>query len=299
MSNITNDEPKIKEKIICSNCKLFKTNLGVSAPTPLSCDSCERILFSRHRQGLISTPECNSGSIVLPPKTKFFHLNADLYNGLKLSNQYDYSKKSVLIVGSDWIEHMNAFNSLSYMNFKVKVNLKKSKYYKYWLWANDLFDDFIEAEHRDINEKDVTLSAVQEYMTQNKMKFDAILTIDEDCIQMAAYLANELGCRSIPFHVAQTVQHKHKFREYCQQIGIISPKHSLLKSDERLKRVFDIEQFLSSGIENENLKKCYLTLLANGVPPPFIIKNPIGCAKGTSKLFLRNFLIFTIFFKYF
>jgi hypothetical protein len=285
------NEIKVKDKIVCDTCKSieFTENAIFADLKPLPCTACERILINHFRGPHADFPDniqdddADENLIDLPAKSKLFHLNADiLYDNSR--NENAYSGKSILVIGSDWIEHQNAFQSLESMKFASKVNLKRSKFFKNWMWANVFFEDFIEAEHQDINRKESTLSLVKEYTIRNKVNFDAILTIDEDCIQMASYLASELGCLGIPFEMTQKIQNKHEFRKYCDKIGIATPKYSLIASKERLEHVTAIEQFLKFGIEDERLKNWVLSQFTKDVPLPFIIKNPMGCAKGIQPL---------------
>ena len=138
-----------------------------------------------------------------------------------------------------------------------------------------------------MKEKEKTLNTVKEFMkTKNLKKFDAVVGFGDPVVQMTSFLASELGWLGIPLEVAQTIQNKYEFRKYCDRLGIVTPKYSLIESVDRLKHCEQIRTFERlmadlnwSKDQSDEFGDNFLTKLC-GVAPPLIIKSVNGCGKG-------------------
>jgi hypothetical protein len=227
-----------------------------------------------------------NGEIRLGPSEKIFYINENALCG-EMNRNRIYGKAAILVVAPNFVGNTNWLKIANKMNYGYTVNLTGSK-----CWSDEFFDDSIFAPDCDVARKEETLSAVKAYMKEKKVKFDAVVTFDELSVQMASYLAGELGCLGIPFEVAKTVQRKYEFRKYCDQLGIITPEFSLIKSDDKQKHVEIINCFQRAigGLDCEEIKQKLNTELVETlthVSMPFIAKNAGGVGKGIS---LPNYL---------
>jgi hypothetical protein len=217
----------------------------------------------------------------LKSKEKFFYVNAaQLLGNHDREVAIDYSKKSILVICSGFSGNANCLKITSEMNYGYTVNLTSTK-----CWSEEFFDDTIIANDRDLSRKDETLNAVKAFMKERSVKFDAVITVHEYCVQMTSYLASELGCLGIPLEVARTMQDKYEFRKHCDQLGITTPKYNLIKSDARQTHIDTIGFFHKASSSSDDQIMCLklssqlVRILAN-TEPPFIIKDPSGAAKG-------------------
>jgi hypothetical protein len=228
-------------------------------------------------------------------KERLFFLNKEtLTKGNRFGTISLYSDKAILVIGRSWSGNANCFKVANEIKYKSKVNLTRGE-----CWSKEFFSDVIVAEDSDMSKKKETLAAVKEYMVKNEIKFDAVIGCPDATVQMAAYLAEELGCLGIPLETCQTIQNKHEFRALCGRLGIVSPKCNLLKSGDRQHQIDALESFekvlrsldehLSSSDEFTQLFMQMLT----SVKIPLVVKNPQGSGKGncsycmfiTSKVF--------------
>jgi hypothetical protein len=236
----------------------------------------------------------------LGPSEKLFYINENVLCD-EMNRNRIYGKAAILVVAPNRIGNTNCLKIAKKMNYGYTVNLTGSK-----CWSEEFFDDSIFAPDCDMTRKEETLSAVKAFMKEKKIKFDAIVTFLEYSVQMASYLAEELGCLGIPFEVAKTVQNKYEFRKYCDQLGIVTPGFSLIKFDERQKHVEIINCFQKAiGVLNNDeieLKlNTELVKTLTHVSMPFIAKNPVGAIKGISlsDYFTRFLLAKLSMFPYF
>ena len=197
------------------------------------------------------------GFVKFPPNSVFFHLNENiLYEN---SNQNEiYKEKSILLIGTGSIKRISVLKSLRLLSFKHFVCLTRIKE----SWTENFFDDWIIADHEDINNKENTLNSVKNYMSNNNITFDAILTYDDLCVLITSYLISELNYKGIPFGFVEIIKNKYEFRSLCSKLNINHPNFFLIKSSER------------TNIINS------LNIDFNGCNFPLIVKNTYGVSKG-------------------
>ena len=276
----------LENEIVCTRTnELLKSSVQLNNKNELNsenqlhgdCTHCIKIISSKHNQAFDGIK--NQESIKIPDKTLFFHSNNEtLYSDSRFENPDFYKDKIILIVGTGSVKRKSILNNLKKLNFRKTVNLVIKK-----TWATEYFDDFIIAESDNVERKEETLAAVKAYMTNNCTKFDAIMTYDEFCVLMTAYLTQELNLNGIPFEVACRIRNKSSFRKYCEQLDINCPKNVLVESKERCQHVTRIDKFfceIKTGEgQEEKTQKRLLQQLAT-IEPPFIIKNKYGLGKG-------------------
>jgi hypothetical protein len=223
-----------------------------------------------------------NGVISLLKDHRLYYLNAKEAHDYSLaSNQTNsYEDKSILMIGCGKAI-AQSFDLNGKKNYKSKVLLLNKNATAF----TSYFDDTI---HADVNSKEETLRIVRTYIEEKNIKFDAIMTFYEGFVQIAAYLAGQLGCLGIPFDVTTTIQNKYEFRKYCEQVGIVTPRYSLIKSDQRSKQIDFLNSYgdyksksgEDTGSINE-LDRGFMQMFM-GSCRAVILKNPNGKGKGMS-----------------
>lgn len=162
----------------------------------------------------------------IPPKSAYFHLNEKI---LYDKSDHEYSDKNILLVGCGSIKRTSVLRSLKLLSFNKFICLAKTK----MNWTVNFFDDWILADHEDINQKEATLKAVEQYQHKNNIKFDAVLTYDDYCVLVTSYITSNLNLVGIPFDFIEKIRNKYSFRSHCSDLKINCPKFYLIKSNER------------------------------------------------------------------
>ena len=174
-----------------------------------------------------------------------------------------YSDKNILLVGSGAFKRIHTLFSLKSLKFKRLVYLTNSQN-----WASEYFDDIIIAEHENVEQKSETLDKIKDFMLKNSIKFDAVITYDEYCVQIASFLAESFNLTCIPYSIIESIKNKYEFRKLCKKVGIVSPNFFLINANER-------EAYLTSTKDGDAVgngdDKCKF---------PLVVKNPYGCGKG-------------------
>lgn len=151
-------------------------------------------------------------------------------NGKNGSNtSEELRKKTILVVNTGSIKKRFILQQLKKIGCRVIVLHKEKN------WAQPYVDDWILADTNNFKE---CIVAVKEYLKNNQAtKLDGICTFWEDDVLLTSKLTDTFNLIGIPYRVAQKARNKYLFREFCQNNGIKSPKHTLLKSAEDCRRV--------------------------------------------------------------
>ena len=204
-------------------------------------------------------PVNDNDQIELPKDCVYTYLNGllnetDAHSGI-------YSSKNVLLIGTGSIKRLPILLNLKSFKFNRLVGVVKSKN-----WAFKHFNDVILAEHENIESKTETLFKIKNYMQNNCVKFDAVLTYDDYCTHLTSFIAESLNLPGIPFSLATNIVNKYEFRRLCQRLGIHTPIFFMLKANER-------------QVHLSNLKEA--DLIGNSTCAfPVVVKNSTGCGKG-------------------
>lgn len=227
----------------CSNSKCSNCFFGIISET-----------------GTIET-KIKSDLINLEDKFFYFHQNKSVLND---SNDH-FTDKKVLVIGCGSIKRYHVLKSLKTLNFEKIICLCREK-----TWAYGYFDDWIFADHENMDIIEKTLKMVLEYEKKNCFKFNAIFTYDDYSILVASYLANYFNLPSIPLELAKAVKNKFELRKLCELNGITTPKFCLIKYQE-------IRSFLDyfSTTNNDILQSS----LFSEINYPLIVKNSNGSGK--------------------
>jgi hypothetical protein len=278
-----------------------------SITSKLSCPECRLIFksytlrnFKQNKNNADSSIDLNedeSEFFTLPNKSFYFHLNnqelfekklnrnvclngdgdsgggggggCDLNASDSLSKK-SYSDMNVLLVNSGLIQQLPFVKCLKTLSFARLICLCRSR-----TWAFDYFDDWILAEHENIEEKEASLNAVKEYTKKRGIKLNAVIAYEDSSIRMASFIANNLNLPSIPYDVISKCKNKAEFRKYCYSLGINSPKFAIVASTQRLELLKKLNK-LNNNNNNNNIiiNSCF------DLKFPVIVKNTYGVGKG-------------------
>lgn len=231
----------------------------------------------------------------LPNKSVYFHLNEEILcqpasSSSAAGHQFNYSDKTVLLVGCGGIKRLPVVKSLAKLSFKKLVCLNKER-----SWAHSYFDDWIYAENEDVNQKETTLKAITSYCEANRVKFDAVLTYDDYCVLTTSYIQKELNVPgATPYDFLEKIKNKHEFRNMSRKLGISCPKFFLIKNEEvdAYYRVNKLRAELAlndaAAASGQPKTKEFVSLLDESLEPvqiefPLIIKNIFGSGKDFVK----------------
>lgn len=137
--------------------------------------------------------------------------------------------KRILLVNTGSLKKRFILQKLKKLGLVVVV-LNKEKN-----WAQAYLDDWILADTGNFKE---CIQAVREYMKNNLGSlFNGALTFWEDDVLLTSKITDTFNLVGIPYRVAQKARNKFVFREFCEQNGIRTPQHALLKSNEDCRRI--------------------------------------------------------------
>ena len=172
-----------------------------------------------------------------------------------------YSSKNVLLIGTGSIKRLPILLNLKSLKFNRLVGVVKSKN-----WAFKHFSDVILAEHENIESKTKTLFKIKNYMQNNCVEFDDVLTYDDYCTHLTSFIAESLNLPGIPFGLATNIVNKCEFRKLCRRLDITTPIFFMLKASERQMHLSNLKE---AGLIGNSM--CVF---------PVVVKNSIGCGKG-------------------
>jgi hypothetical protein len=228
------------------------------------CDRCKLIIRSYYTGKEIqpSPSKAKAPLLSLPSKSLFMHINDNLLNAHEPPPQIDtslYRNKNVLLIGCGGIKRMTVLLTICKLGLNKLVCLARERD-----WATPLVDDWIVAEHENIDKKAFTLDKIREYITFHDMTFDAIFTYDDYCTLMTSFLANAFGLASIPFETCSRIKNKNEFRKLSTELGISAPKFFKIDFNKREEFVDEIRDGSKSVLPARF---------------PVIVKNPVGSGK--------------------
>jgi D-alanine-D-alanine ligase len=102
-------------------------------------------------------------------------------------------------------------------------------------WAQPYVDHWILADNTDHPE---AILAVQKFMTRRpEVKIGGAVTFWEDDVLLTSKLIDKFDWIGIPYSVARRVRNKYKFRQFCGENGLPTPKFHIAKGAEDLEEV--------------------------------------------------------------
>ena len=262
-------------EVACSTCRSENSD-GFNT----KCTKCKLIIVTTNRLSPIERTK-----IYLPENSIYFHLNEDVLheyskilhkrvNGhSKLTSSVDhadrYTNKNLLVIGCGGIKRMPVLLGILKLPFRRIVCLCNEK-----TWAHTFINDWILAEHEDISQKESTIKAIDNYMRENNMYFDTIITYDDLCTTLTSYLSELYGLNGISFDFCTKIKNKYEFRKLCKQQGISHPNFFKIDSNQRRDYIDYYKRKSSSSNQlhsMDQLTVCHF---------PVVVKNPFGLGKG-------------------
>jgi hypothetical protein len=220
----------------------------------------------------------------LNKKEYYFHMNERVLNSFstddrniaetRFENEQIFANKNVLFVGHGSASRMPILKHIAQYKFNKLVGLCKAQ-----TWAKTCFSEWICADPDNIEFIHETIDSVLDYMNDNNMKFDAIVTYDDYCIEVATFLANYFDLPSTPFNTLLAIRNKDSFRKLCYELDINHPRSLSIRSDLRgyfLDRIISKDITDLKSFKNEPIRF------------PVIIKNTKGAGKGMYEILLQN-----------
>ncbi|MEI6533113.1 MAG: ATP-grasp domain-containing protein [Candidatus Roizmanbacteria bacterium] len=139
--------------------------------------------------------------------------------------------RKLLVVNTGSIKKKFVFQRLKQLGLHIIVlNREKN-------WAEPYVNEWILYDNPSHTE---AIAAVEKYMTTHGRKgIEGIVTFWEDDVLLTSKLVDKLNLIGIPYQTGKRVRNKFLFREFCEQNGIPSPKHKLIRKESDIKKLKD------------------------------------------------------------
>jgi len=250
----------------CTSC-----DLNMKSEKTFLCNEC-KLVFQSYYTSNHSEEDAELSNF--PHQSIYFHANESI---LKERETNPFLKgKNILLIGTGSIKRLPILASIKQSQFNKIVCLCTSKN-----WAYQHVDDWILAEHENLDKKEDTYHQVLKYIETNQIQFDAILTYDDLCCLMTSYLSERFNLPGIPFEISQKIKNKYEFRKKCQELNISHPNFFMIQSSERESYVKSLQLSESLCVSStDKQKQCKF---------PLIVKNTLGTGKGIAILQLVSF----------
>ena len=132
------------------------------------------------------------------------------------------SGKTILVINTGSIKKKFILQRLKKLGLTI-VMLHKEKN-----WAQSYVDYWILADTANHIE---AVRAVDTFIKTNRqVKIDGAITFWEDDVLLASKITDKFNWIGIPYDIAKQARNKFLFREFCQNNGIQSPIHKLIRS---------------------------------------------------------------------
>ncbi len=135
-----------------------------------------------------------------------------------------YRERTLLLVGTGGVKRRAVLQALRALGLARIVCLHDEPN-----WAAPYVDDWILGD--SVRPATETFAAVEAYFARHGFQPHGVLTYDEYSVVAAAHLAAHLGCIGIAPGAAEIAKHKHRFRTFCRERGLPSPRAALLSPD--------------------------------------------------------------------
>ncbi len=139
-----------------------------------------------------------------------------------MKNGNDFSNKTILLVNTGSLKKRFILQRLKKLGLKIVcLNSEKN-------WAQAYVDHWIIADNTNYRE---AIAAVKDFINSNpEVHIDGVLTFWEDDVLLTAKIVDKFNFIGTPYGIAKRIRNKFAFRDFCQNNGLPSPKHALLKS---------------------------------------------------------------------
>ncbi len=139
-----------------------------------------------------------------------------------MKNGNDFSDKTILLVNTGFIKKRFILQRLKKLGLKIVcLNSEKN-------WAQAYVDHWIIADNTNYRE---AIAAVKDFISSNpEIHIDGVLTFWEDDVLLTSKIVDKFNFIGTPYGIAKRIRNKFAFREFCQNNGLPTPKHALLKN---------------------------------------------------------------------
>lgn len=152
-----------------------------------------------------------------------------------MKNGNSFEGKTILLVNTGSFKKRFILQKLKKMGLGV-VCLNKEKN-----WATPYVDHWIIADNTNQTE---CVNAIKEFIAQTpEVKISGVVTFWEDDVLLTSKIADKFNFIGIPYNIAKKVRNKYLFREFCEQNGIATPKHMLIKGLAEIQNLPDDFKF--------------------------------------------------------
>lgn len=151
-----------------------------------------------------------------------------------MDNNY-LSNKTILLVNTGSIKKRFILQRMKKFGLTI-VCLNKEKN-----WAQQYVDHWILVDNTNTSE---AIQAVKEFISNTaQIKINGALTFWEDDVLLTAKIIDKFNFIGIAFNVAKKIRNKFLYREFCQENGLPTPKHILLKSCDDIQNLPETFKF--------------------------------------------------------
>jgi biotin carboxylase len=102
-------------------------------------------------------------------------------------------------------------------------------------WAAPFVDHWIIS---DLNNHKESIQQVEAFLKENKdIHLDGIVTFWEESVLLTSKLTDNFKLIGIPYSISRKTRNKFLFRQYCESIGLKTPKHAYIKKREDIDKI--------------------------------------------------------------
>lgn len=143
--------------------------------------------------------------------------------------------KTILLVNTGSIKKRFILQRLKKLGLSI-VCLNKEKN-----WAQSYVDHWILADNVNHSE---SIAAVKEFIANHtEIKINGALTFWEDDVLLTSKIIDKFNFIGVPYSIAKRTRNKYRFRQFCQDNNIPTPKYCLVKKEADLKYINDSLEF--------------------------------------------------------
>ncbi len=147
----------------------------------------------------------------------------------KPANDLPYKGKTICVVNTGSQKKKFVLQRLKKIGFTtVVINSEKN-------WADPYVDHWIIANTANHTE---SITAFRNFVKSHpSVHIDGVMTVWEDDVLLTSKIVEQFGFIGIPYSIAKGIRNKFAFREFCNNVGLPTPKHYLIKTDRDIAHV--------------------------------------------------------------
>ena len=143
--------------------------------------------------------------------------------------------KSILVIHTCSVKEKFIFQRLKRLGLKI-ICLNKNKN-----WVYPYVDEWILADTNNFQE---SIDSIQFFLKNHpKIKIEGALTFWEESTLLTSKITDYFKLTGISYEISKKVRNKFLFRKFCEQNGLPSPKHAIIKEEEDLSEISSTLKF--------------------------------------------------------